>query len=65
MTIKKRHHYVPKAHLKAFTNGQHRVLVYRKDEPNKVLRVNLPPENPLHVVCRGLAYIRRPVVWTV
>jgi hypothetical protein len=40
MTIKKRHHYVPKAYLKAFTDGMHRVLVYRKDEPNKVLHVD-------------------------
>jgi hypothetical protein len=39
MTTKKRHHYVPKAYLKAFTDAKGRVLVYRKDEPNKVLHV--------------------------
>ena len=40
MNIKKRHHYVPKAYLKAFTDADGRVLVYRKDEPAKVLRVD-------------------------
>lgn len=40
MTIKKRHHYVPKAYLKAFTDDKHRVLVYRKDEPDKALYVD-------------------------
>ncbi|WP_454730874.1 MULTISPECIES: DUF4238 domain-containing protein [Cupriavidus] len=39
MTIKKRHHYVPKAYLKAFADAAGRVLVYRKDEPSKVLHV--------------------------
>lgn len=33
---KKRHHYVPKAYLKAFCNPNGRVLVYRK-EPHKAL----------------------------
>jgi len=35
----KRHHYVPKAYLKAFCNEQGRLLVYRKDEPRKPLHV--------------------------
>jgi hypothetical protein len=30
MNIKKRHHYVPKAYLKAFTDDKRRVLVYQK-----------------------------------
>jgi hypothetical protein len=34
---KKRHHFVPKAYLKAFCNPRGRVLVYRKDEPQKAL----------------------------
>lgn len=34
---KKRHHFVPKAYLKAFCNPKGRVLVYRKDEPEKAL----------------------------
>lgn len=34
---KKRHHFVPKAYLKAFCNSKGRVLVYRKDEPQKAL----------------------------
>ena len=34
---KKRHHFVPKAYLKAFCNSEGRVLVYRKDEPQKAL----------------------------
>ncbi|MDO3510597.1 DUF4238 domain-containing protein [Ralstonia pseudosolanacearum] len=40
MTTKKRHHYVPKAYLKPFTDAQGRVLVYRKDDPAKVLHVS-------------------------
>lgn len=38
MANKKRHHYVPKAYLNAFTDIEGKVLVYRKDEPSKVLR---------------------------
>jgi len=38
--IKKRHHFVPKAYLRAFTNENGRVLVYRKDDPSKVLHVD-------------------------
>jgi hypothetical protein len=33
----KRHHYVPKAYLKAFCNGQGKLLVYRKDAPTQPL----------------------------
>ncbi|RRR99925.1 DUF4238 domain-containing protein [Aquabacterium soli] len=33
----KRHHYVPKAYLKAFCDPTGRLLVYRKDQPGKVL----------------------------
>ncbi|RXZ39068.1 DUF4238 domain-containing protein [Oxalobacteraceae bacterium CAVE-383] len=40
MNDKKRHHFVPKAYLKAFTNGKGRVHVYRKDEPGTVLTVS-------------------------
>ncbi len=36
---KKRHHFVPKAYLKAFCNPEGRVLVYRKDKPEKVLKM--------------------------
>lgn len=39
MHAKKRHHFVPKAYLRAFANDKGRVLVYRKDEPQKVLAV--------------------------
>lgn len=39
-TDKKRHHYVPKAYLKAFVDAKGRIYVYRKDEPDKVLHVN-------------------------
>ncbi len=40
MNDKKRHHFVPKAYLKAFTNSKGRVHVYRKDEPGTVLTVS-------------------------
>lgn len=36
---KKRHHFVPKAYLKAFCNAQGRLLVYRKDAPEKLLKM--------------------------
>jgi len=32
---KKRHHYVPKAYLKFFCNEEEKVLIYRKDDPEK------------------------------
>lgn len=35
----KRHHFVPKAYLKAFCDQQGRLLVYRKDGPSAPLRV--------------------------
>ncbi|MBT9512405.1 MAG: DUF4238 domain-containing protein [Acidovorax sp.] len=35
----KRHHYVPKAYLKAFCGPTGRLLVYRKDQPEKALPV--------------------------
>ena len=34
---KKRHHFVPKAYLKAFANQGGQVLVYRKDNPGRAL----------------------------
>ena len=34
---KKRHHFVPKAYLKAFANEDGQVLVYRKDNPERAL----------------------------
>jgi hypothetical protein len=34
---KKRHHFVPKAYLKAFANKDGQVLVYRKDSPGRAL----------------------------
>lgn len=39
MTQKKRHHFVPKAYLKAFCDNAGRLLVYRKDKPDEPLRV--------------------------
>jgi len=39
MMQKKRHHFVPKAYLKAFCDKTGRVLVYRKDKPDKPLHV--------------------------
>jgi len=41
----KRHHFVPRAYLKAWTNEKGRLLVYRKDEPTKPLPV--APDNGL------------------
>jgi hypothetical protein len=40
MEQKKRHHYVPKAYLRAFGDQFGRIRVYRKDEPTKPLHVN-------------------------
>lgn len=37
---KKRHHFVPKAYLKAFCDGDGKVFVYRKDNPNKIIHQN-------------------------
>lgn len=34
----KRHHFVPKAYLKAFCDQRGQLLVYRKDEPHKAFR---------------------------
>ncbi|MBF0092943.1 MAG: DUF4238 domain-containing protein [Alphaproteobacteria bacterium] len=34
---KKRHHYVPRAYLRPFCDGQGRLRVYRKDEPEKII----------------------------
>lgn len=39
MQQKKRHHFVPKAYLKAFCDRQGRLLVYRKDAPAPPLHV--------------------------
>lgn len=39
MQQKKRHHFVPKAYLKAFCDEAGRLLVYRKDGPPEPLRV--------------------------
>lgn len=39
MQQKKRHHFVPKAYLKAFCNSKGRLFVYRKDNPQEPLRV--------------------------
>jgi hypothetical protein len=36
---KKRHHFVPKAYLKAFCNEEGKLLVYRKDSPERVLKM--------------------------
>jgi len=36
---KKRHHFVPKAYLKAFCDAKGKLLVYRKDSPEKVLKM--------------------------
>lgn len=36
---KKRHHFVPKAYLKAFCDAKGKLLVYRKDDPEKVLKM--------------------------
>ena len=38
---KKRHHYVPKAYLKTFCDGEGKILVYRKDDPHKPLHLSL------------------------
>ncbi|MDA8030764.1 MAG: DUF4238 domain-containing protein [Alphaproteobacteria bacterium] len=38
---KKRHHYVPKAYLKAFCDREGKILVYRKDDPHKPLHLSL------------------------
>lgn len=35
----KRHHYVPKAYLKAFCDSSGKLLVYRKDDPSEPLHV--------------------------
>lgn len=43
IVAKKRHHYVPRAYLKFFSNEQGRVRVYRKDDPDKV--IHLSPDN--------------------
>lgn len=40
MPEKKRHHYIPKAYLKAFHDSVDRVLVYRKDNPAEPLHVS-------------------------
>lgn len=42
-TTPKRHHYVPKAYLKAFCDQRGRVLLYRKDAPTPAL--HLSPDN--------------------
>lgn len=39
MQQKKRHHYLPKAYLKAFCNSEGKVQVYRKESPNLPLQV--------------------------
>jgi hypothetical protein len=36
---KKRHHFVPKSYLQAFCNPEGKLLVYRKDDPEKVLKM--------------------------
>lgn len=36
----KRHHFIPKAYLKAFCDSNGRLLVYRKDAPSPPLRVS-------------------------
>ncbi|MGQ3085351.1 MAG: DUF4238 domain-containing protein [Hydrogenophaga sp.] len=36
---KRRHHFVPKAYLKAFCDAKGKLLVYRKDSPEKVLKM--------------------------
>lgn len=43
---KKRHHYLPKAYLQSFCNATGRLLVYRKDEPEKA--IELTPNNTGH-----------------
>ncbi len=40
---KKRHHFIPKAYLKAFCDEDGRVFVYRKDDPHKIIHLN--PDN--------------------
>lgn len=40
---KKRHHYIPKAYLKAFCDDTGKLYVYRKDDPNKA--IPLSPDN--------------------
>lgn len=37
---KKRHHYIPKAYLKAFCDHTGKVHAYRKDDPRKVLHLS-------------------------
>lgn len=39
LQVKKRHHFVPKAYLQAFTNEAGRVLAYLKDKPNEAFLV--------------------------
>jgi len=34
----KRHHFIPKAYLKAFLDGDGKICVYRKDDPGRVFR---------------------------
>lgn len=46
MDQKKRHHYIPKAYLNAFSDEKGRVRVYRKDEPLKSL--HLSPDGTGH-----------------
>lgn len=48
---KKRHHFVPKAYLKAFCNEDGRVLVYRKDSPAQAR-----PESPDSTQFRNYYY---------
>jgi len=43
---KKRHHFIPKAYLRAFCDDSEKVLVYRKDTPDQVLK--LDPDNIAH-----------------
>lgn len=44
---KKRHHYVPKAYLKFFCDGNGRVRVYRKDDPDRVVHGS-PDQTAFH-----------------
>ncbi len=37
---KKRHHYIPKAYLKTFCDGEGKLYVYRKDDPEKKIRLS-------------------------
>ncbi len=41
--IKKKHHFISKAYLQAFCDGEGKLHVHRKDDPEKVLR--LSPDN--------------------